>query len=469
VRTLANFVAVLALAALTAREASAQPTPRQTDPNQRQGRPQNQRPYRGIFGGGHSDTEQSLTLGLNFGGGFDTSVLVDNSPTSTLPTTDPDTGVVDPGTPSTTTPASNFRRAHGSFAQGSANLNYSLGLGWIDFAASAGTAASYYPVAGHSFVPRHFANAGTSIRMGTRAGMSANYSVTFQPVQHLVTLPGVVGSSLGPTDPFESTLGGKAETYRNEGADVALSYRLTKRLSVSSGYGYWRTKSPNGDRDFSTEQASAHVAIGLRKDLGMYVGYRLGWSDFGQANLPRYTSHNVDVGLNFHKALSLTRNTSLSFGTGTVGVTDGTRTTYSLTGNIRLEREIGRSWRASLSYARDVQFVQTFRQPVFSDSVWTGLSGMINPRLRFDATGGIAYGSVGFSAVDNGYKAYFASAGVNTALTRYLSGGVRYSFTRYSFGQNVAIPNDLLFQSDRHGVNVYLSSWLPLFTRTRRP
>ncbi len=35
--------------------------------------------------------------------------------------------------------------------------------------------------------------------------------------------------------------------------------------------------------------------------------------------------------------------------------------------------------------------------------------------------------------------------------------------------QSVAIPNDLLFQTDRHGINVYLSSWLPLFTRTRRP
>ena len=50
-----------------------------------------------------------------------------------------------------------------------------------------------------------------------------------------------------------------------------------------------------------------------------------------------------------------------------------------------------------------------------------------------------------------------------------MNAGARYLYSRYTFDNGVVLPIDLINVTDRHGVNVYLSSWLPLYTRTRRP
>ncbi len=185
--------------------------------------------------------------------------------------------------------------------------------------------------------------------------------------------------------------------------------------------------------------------------------------------MTQYANHNLDFGLYFSKALSLTRKTTMSFGTGTSAVTDGHQTHYGLIGNVRIERELARTWHASAIYSRDVEFEQAFRQPVATDEVHGLVSGLISRRLRFDAGTGISFGKVGFAAANNRYRSMFASSGLGMAINRNWSGGMRYSYQRYRFDRGVNVPRDLLFQTDRHGVNVYLSTWLPLFSRSRRP
>jgi hypothetical protein len=61
----------------------------------------------------------------------------------------------------------------------------------------------------------------------------------------------------------------------------------------------------------------------------------------------------------------------------------------------------------------------------------------------------------------------YSSAGLGIAITRFLNSGLRYSYSRYLFDGGVDVPRDLLLLTGRHGVNAYLSAWLPLFSRTR--
>ena len=112
---------------------------------------------------------------------------------------------------------------------------------------------------------------------------------------------------------------------------------------------------------------------------------------------------------------------------------------------------------------------QAFQQPVFTDTVSAMVSGLISRRVSFDAGTGLAGGKVGFSNANNGYSTLYTSAGIGIAITRFLNGGLRYGYARYQFDNGVRLPADLLFQTSRHGVHAYLSSWLPLFSRTRRP
>ncbi|HYN09259.1 MAG TPA: hypothetical protein VES67_17890 [Vicinamibacterales bacterium] len=457
-RIFATSVVVLVLVVLTARETSAQTTQGQQpqDPNAPV-RVLTQRPYRGVFGGGVGETSQLLTLGLNMGGGYDSSVFVDNRQD-----------------PNAIAPVS---RRRSGFLQGSANLNYSLSLGAVSFSAGAGVSASHYPSLDVPVARRYLANAGGTWRVSTRASLGGRYSIAYLPLQHLASLPGGLDPALGPIDPFDSTIGAASETYRTESGGVNFNYRISQRIGSSFDYSHWRIVSPDGDRDVSTNGASARVTYALTQSIGVYGGYHVDSGQYGSTdNQPRYYTHSGDFGLDFAKALSLTRKTTAGFGTGLTGVTDGNQTRYALTGFASLRREIARSWGAGLTYNRNVGFAQAFRQPVFSDSLSANVGGLISRRLRFNSGLSMSFGRVGFSDpndpnvnTDRGYRALYASAGLGVAISRMLSGGVRYSYSRYRFGGDVNVPTDLLFQAGRHGVNVYLSSWIPLMSRTRRP
>jgi hypothetical protein len=87
----------------------------------------------------------------------------------------------------------------------------------------------------------------------------------------------------------------------------------------------------------------------------------------------------------------LTRRTKLSFGTGLVSVSDQTSTRHTTRhtaiGNAQLTRELGRTWLATLTYDRDVSFVDTFQQPVISDGVSVGLGGLVStPTIDISST-----------------------------------------------------------------------------------
>jgi hypothetical protein len=450
-----SFALACVLTVATAREASAQQSqPPPQDPNAPVRVLTQRPPYQGIFGGGVGRTSQLLTLGLNMGGGFDSSVFVDdrNDPNAVAP----------------------VGRRRSGFVQGSANLSYTLSLTGVSFAAGVGASGSWYPKLDRPAARRYYGNLGGGWSISRRASLGGNYSVAYRPINHLVTLPGLDESTVGPNDPFDSVLGAQSETYRTEQASVDFNYRLSERIGTSFRYGNWRVVSPDRDHDVSTNGGTARMSFTLTKSVGVYAGYRFDSGDYHQdETIPRYTTHGADFGLDFAKALSLTRKTTMSFGVGTTAATDGNRTQYALTGHVNVNREIARTWHANVTYRRDVGFAETFRLPVFSDSVTSRVSGLVTRRLRFDAGLSAAFGSVGFSSdanTENGYRSIYASAGLGFGMSRKLSGGVRYSYTRHRFESGIqSLPTDLVFQSGRHGVNVYLSSWIPLFSRTRRP
>lgn len=410
-----------------------------------------QRPYRGLFGSGFSDTTQLLTLGLNMGGGYDSSVFVDDREDLTEPVTP-------------------LSREDSGFGAGSANLSYSLSLKSISLSAGAGGALSYYADIDDHFAHAYFGNTAVSWTMSPRASLSGSIAVAYRPISHLSSLPGLGDASQGPTNPFGAAKGGENESYRTETGDVSLSYRLSRRVGTSVGYGAWRSVSPDQTNDSLTHGFSARADVNVTKDVGVFVGYRLSSSGYSNVlGLPSYYSHNADFGLSFAKALSLTRKTTASFGTGTSAVTDGNETRYALTGNVQIMRELGRTWSASVWYDRDVQFEEAFQQPVFTDTVSAMVSGLLSRRVSVDAGTGLAGGKVGFSDVDNGYSTLYSSAGIGIAITRFLNGGLRYGYARYQFDDGVRLPTDLLFQTSRHSLHAYLSTWLPIFSRTRRP
>jgi hypothetical protein len=442
------------MAALSARSAYAQPPP-PPDPSTPV-RVLTQRPYRGLFGGGTGQMSQSLTLGLSMGGGLDSSVFIDNR-----------------GDPNAVVP---MTRRHSGFLQGSANLDYMLNLEPVSFAAGGGVAGAYYPVLDRPVARRYFADARGAWRISPKASLAGGYWMSFLPVTHLLPLPVGNDPSFGPDDPFENTTGAQAESYRTSTASVGFNYDISRRVNTSVRYSNWRSKSPDRDHDVSTDSAAARISYSLTQTVGIYGGYHVDSGVF-HPNDPtgdsvRYSSQGFDFGIDFAKALSLTRKTTAAFGVGMTGISDGQQTQYGVTGNASIQHEIARTWHVGAAYTRNVSFAQAFTEPVFTDWLNANLYGLISRRLRFHAQVGTSFGAVGLSYTrteDENYRALFASAGLGYAISRHLNAGARYWYTRHQFDRGLDVPADLRSQTGRHGVSGYLSAWIPIFSRTRRP
>ena len=102
------------------------------------------------------------------------------------------------------------------------------------------------------------------------------------------------------------------------------------------------------------------------------------------------------------------------------------------------------------------------------DGVGTSVGGLLGQRLRFQARAEAVRGQVGVTGTKP-YHAYRGAAVLSMAASRYVSLNASYMYSRHEFRGNVALPPGSLAYADRHGARVFVSTLLPLYSRTRRP
>jgi len=454
-----SILLVVALVACVAAPALAQ-TPREG------------RPYRGLFAARVAETEQLLTLSLNAGGGYDDDVLLAQ------------------GNQTTPTPG---ERASSTIGSASAALSYSLSKARSAFSAGYSAGVSFYPqLQKAEGAPTYYAsqsvNASGAFEITDRTRLSAGAFATFQPFYYLMTFPTMPDPTNPPpsmtdpkipesaipadipalpksTDPVLRVLSGN---YLNTGFNVSLSHAFTRRLSSSAFYNSSRSGAASYGGPFIGQSVGASLNMSLGKGLAAHGGYTYGESQYGTSTIqPRYTMHQIDAGIGYDHALSLTRKTRLSFTTGTSIVSDQINTHFGLTGRVTLTRELGRTWTALAGYSRDVSFQQVFAAPVISDTFNAGVGGMLNRRLQFQASFGTALGKVGFGSGDTGFNNYYSAAGLRYGATHSLGLILAYAYSWYHYGTNVILPPGVPSQVGRNTVYGGVTYWVPVFERVR--
>ena len=207
----------------------------------------------------------------------------------------------------------------------------------------------------------------------------------------------------------------------------------------------------------------------------MRAGYGLGRARYANSD-PAGPSgdviynHSIDGGVDYNKALSFSRRTTLSFQTGSSAVGDGNggRLRFRLTGGATLNHEIGRTWVASAGYSRRTLFHETWGQPVFSDALTFGVSGQVSRRLQFMSVGQTAIGEVGASNTP-GFSTNAATSTLSYAATRFINLNMTYGYYRYRFDEGVLLPAGAPRTMDRQSIRATVTLWAPLYQRTRRP
>jgi hypothetical protein len=400
------------------------------------------RPYRGMFAGGMNDSGQSLTAQATLSGGYDDNVLAE----------------------ATNRANSNIRNSQeGSFGQLSAGLNYSLTAERGSINAMAGTSQRYYPSLETNYLKNYQASLGGMVRITAKPEITLNQSVSYRPYTFLDVLPSVGAPLPGASELVEPEFIPVSNQFVSYNGGADLRQQISQRVTFNMGWDY--QMSDRLSHQFLRQTGGANVSVGMTKDISLRLGYRYTRADYGD----RITEvHRPDVGLDFARALSLTRRTSLTFGVGTEATVYQDRTRFHAVGNVNVMHEIGRSWTAGGSYQRGTYFVATLSEPVTGDSASVQVNGLITRRLNFQAVAGASTGQMGFGSGDN-FDSYRGSMSLSTALNRFMNVGVDYAYYKYLFASSVVLEPGLARDVNRQSIRAHVSFWAPIFNKARRP
>jgi hypothetical protein len=415
-------------------------------------RPRQERPERGIFGSGMSNTEHRLVLNASFGGGYD------NDPFGQVTGTPPPAPGVAP-------------RGVGQYGFLSAGLDYRLSRETVNVSANVGGTGQYYPDLQNPRIFSLGAGLQASWQITPRTTLSTSNQFTSQP-NSLRTLYGVAVDAQTPPDSIDTlnyAIG--RVSYEDLRSSIGFTQGITAKLAAELGYTYYMVDYNSSVQSaYQAQTISGRLTYQITKSLSAYGGLARTSTDYdNDLQTGRYSGNMIDAGVNFGKALSLTRRTSLSFATGVSGIQYADETHYFFTGSVTLTHELGRSWTLTTEARRATNFYQTFGEPVVSDSVTGGVSGLLNRRVQAGANAGWSRGTMGVLGGAPEFDSWFAGGSMRFALARNAGLSFNYSLFRYVFDENEGrLPFGVEGEMRNQSVRVTFDWMMPLVTVARR-
>ena len=415
--------------------------------------PRPERPYRGLFASGDTGLEQHLSFNGSLGGGYDDNILADALQ---------HTNRVGP----------NASGPDGFLSNAGLGLTYSLNLDRFKLDASGHGGVRYYPSleassGSNQYVSSENGQIATSLRLTDATSLSANAAVSRRPQNIDDLLPPVADLRVGP-DTNDLDLPTTFDYYRRYGGSAGLTQKLSRQLTFHADYGQHWSETPDGP-GFTGRRAGAGLIAGVGRGLALRAGYQYSEGDYLHTDGRRVENHNIDAGIDYSRALSFSRRTTLSFSTGSSVVDHEGHRRYRATGAANLAHEIGRTWTASLAYFRGVRIVETWTSPLFSDVMTASLGGLINRRIQVASSAGGSIRQLGVDSPHSGFTSYWATTNVSIALNRHLNFGVNYLYTQHRFDTDVPLPTLWPQRGERQRVSAHIGVWVPLLERTRRP
>jgi hypothetical protein len=410
-----------------------------------------ERPYRGVFAGGVGDAGQVLTINGSAGVSADDNVLAGLRSDSVVERS--------PTRPS----------AAGIFESGTAGAGYRLARDRFGLDAAMATTARYVKEANPRLITSRGGNLALSYRALTNTMLSASTSASYRPYYLLDLVPSSGIAVDTPDDLSEDVAISTQRVLTTAGsAGIEQTLHFGRRTTVSLDYTYSRRRISSRASDYQTQSVGGTLRRSLTKDLAVRAGYHLREYDYpALSERQALRVGAADAGVDFGRALSVTRRTTLQFSSGSMVVAgDRTRNQFRVIGEARLAHDMARTWQAGLSYGRNVRFVDSFAEPILYDAVTADWGGLITRRLQFTTSARATWGDVGLTGRQP-YTAYVGSVVLSQALNRYLALSASYFYSQYHFDEALAAPLGVTARRERQGVRVSVTGWVPIFSRAR--
>jgi hypothetical protein len=348
---------------------------------------------------------------------------------------------------------------------GTVGFNVVLSGPRVAFGAGGGSAFRLDHLIGNETLWSHNAGAELSVqlarRVSFRAAGTAAYSPQYQFSLFAPLSPVATGQSVLPTSNYSLS----AHDVFAYQSGVSLSYAPTRRSSFDFDYGVGYVDFRTGDQDVKTYDVRGTYRRNVTRNAGFHAGY--GYRHGGGTHLlttttagaPVLRAHNLDIGTDFARALSVTRRLSISFGFGSGLIGYGTRNSLRLFGHAILNRNFLRTWHADVAFRRDMRFVTGLVDPLFADSVGISLGGSLGPVLALKSSANYATGQVGFSS--GNFSTYQGDVRLERGIAGWAGIFGEYFYYHYLFDMDV-LPTGSPRGLDRHGVRAGVNIALPL-------
>jgi hypothetical protein len=410
------------------------------------------RPFRGLFGGPAPNRDgRSLVFNGSVFGAYDDNVLAGDNQRGAVTSSD---------------------ELRGYYSGATAGLQFSQSGTDQTFALGAGVAGRYYPNF-NRFSPVYHESAAYSTRLGRRIEFNASQQFLYTPNYRFSLFPGATSDD-APDEGIDADTQFdlyQRTAYRHSGS-VAISRHLSQASQISADYAIrYVDFTDDAFNDFVYQTAGATYSRELTQHATMVLGYHYRHADYRAGGLPSPEVHNIDAGVNYSRSLSLTRRTTFGFTTGSTivnsrtfedgALTDRSRVRIRAIGSAHLERELGRTWTARLSYRRGLNFREGFDEPFYTDAASVGIGGLLSRRVQASASAGVAHSNL-VSGGGRGYNAVTGQAGLQYAFTRVLAAYASYYYYQYRFRGDIALDPRLASAAHRNGVRVGLSVNVPL-------
>ncbi len=405
--------------------------------------------------------QPGLSLQGSVGAGFDTNALLNTS--STNSTGSSSTSSTGSSTTTSQVPIFQGRNTH---LAGDARLSYSVANSRIGFGASAGSTFQVYQTttAGQLFPIGHAAgfglSAGLSPHVTAQFGAAASYSPRYQ----FDVLPSTSVAALGQTTPPPLEYGLAVNDVLNYSGNGGLSYRPSQHSSFGFDYRFERVNFSGSSLDGTRHTVGGTYHRNITKYLGLRLGYSYQQADYGASGnggtasgSQAYTGHNIDVGVDYSRSLTLTPGTAVAFRFGSAVIGNGQGRYYRITGNANVGHQFFRTWNLNFAYDRGMNFVSGFAAPVFSDSLILRIGGPLSKRVSAQTTGGFSKGAVGFSQTNSDYSSYRGTARLQGLVAQQLSAYVEYFYFHNDFDESVLLLQGLTPRLSRQGLRVGLT------------
>jgi hypothetical protein len=356
-------------------------------------------------------------------------------------------------------------RYGGGLAQLSGSVNYFVSLPRVSFTAGAGSTFRYYPTLTDDVFDTHNARVGGVVSIFQQPSLTVHGAISYQPYTFYSAFP-ESDVLVEPAAPPEADFVPVATQYVSYTAGANYNERLSRRTTLFGSYTYYSANRL--ERDFWRQGGGASLRYSLTRNLSARLGYFYSEGHYDDGSI--YRNHRPELAIDFNRALSLTRNTTVGFSAGTLttAVHGEVQTRLHTIGNARITHEFGRSWTLTGIYNRGAYYVETLPEPIFGSSLRASLVGLLTRRVQFRALASASFGDSGFSDA-RPYNIYQGTVGLSSALTRYMNVGVHYSVFQYDFDDDIHLGAGVPQRVDRRSALGYITVWAPILNRTRRP